>query len=383
MTGEVTQDLLEGTVGKEPLEDFPWRPQADSLIHWCKGKSGAHRAFAFDLLMSLAYVDSIQDIQSSFQHYEDLPTPYAYHLGFINLCSPSLVNSGAWHFQKAAKPKSGTIGKLTSEIILRFIELLHPQLQWTKVIGGVGVADAVLKHSDGRVILSEVKASPLTTFPFLFELDRGAGLNPADMTRTQVGELESALYMHSEFAIPLGKPKGELWPFLPAISFVLDEQNMAKVEEYVAVWGRIRHAYVAKDKASPLYYLANASGAPPLIAKKKFGWPAKESVSDSKTSAGLDRTDDIKKGIYQTMKLGVEASQFAIDFDIRTALISNLPAYRHRSDYVEPFYGVYWTLEEGIRDEGNGRVSCVGADLKRPFDYIIALEDGFCRGEEL
>ncbi len=53
-----------------------------------------------------------------------------------------------------------------------------------------------------------------------------------------------------------------------------------------------------------MYYLANASGSPPKIAKDRDGWPKKESISDSKTSAGMDRTDDIKKGIYQSLKIG-------------------------------------------------------------------------------
>lgn len=129
------------------------------------------------------------------------------------------------------------------------------------------------------------------------------------------------------------------------------------------------------------YYLANASGHPPKIAKTQYNWPSKESISDSKTSAGLDRTDDIKKGIYQTLKLSVEAHKEFPNKNVKTALISNLPAYRHGSDYLEPLYDIYWGQESSFRKEATGRLSCEYHNLKRPFDYIIALDDAYTRGE--
>lgn len=48
----------------------------------------------------------------------------------------------------------------------------------------------------------------------------------------------------------------------------------------------------------------------------------------------MDRTDDIKKGIYQVIKMG---TLFKDQPNIKTAIISNLPAYRHREEYVQPF----------------------------------------------
>lgn len=55
----------------------------------------------------------------------------------------------------------------------------------------------------------------------------------------------------------------------------------------------------------------------------------------------MDRTDDIKKGIYQSIKIG---TQFKKNKSIKTALISNLPAYRHGDVYVSPFVDMYWGL---------------------------------------
>jgi hypothetical protein len=95
-----------------------------------------------------------------------------------------------------------------------------------------------------------------------------------------------------------------------------------------------------RDKSSKYYFVANASGNPPKIAIERDGWPRKESISDSKTSAGLDRTDDIKKGVYQTFKISVELNNKLKEKNIRTAIISNLPAYRHYKEYIKPFIDI-------------------------------------------
>ncbi len=382
---EISEELINGNVGKAPLIDYPWLSCADRLIHWAKDKSTGHRAFAFDFLMSLAYVDTIPAIQKNFKSFDNLPTPYNVHFGFINLCSPLYLEHQEWCYQKAAKPKSGAIGKLTSEIILRFIEILHDEFVSVKSIGGNGIADAFLKHSDGRIILCEIKAAPLTTYPFLFQLPTEQLLNFEQLTRTQVENVNSALYMHCDDPIPLGKPMDDLWPFAPAIDFVTNPSNADKVEQYVQVWEAIRSAYINKDRTSPYYYIANASGKPPRIAKDEHNWPGSESISDSKTSAGLDRTDDIKKGIYQTFKLSIESNRDYPEVDIKTALVSNLPAYRHGDDYITPFYDVYWGFESSFSkvEEEQQLYICHKDKLNRPFDYIIALENAFTRDELL
>jgi len=381
---DLSTELLEGNTGNSPLASYPWRDLADDLILWAKKYDETYRAFAFDFLMSLAYIDTIPNLQKHFTAYEDLPAPYSIHMGFINLCAPLYIKNDEWNYQKAAKPQSGAIGKLTSEIILRFIELLFDKFEKVRVIGGVGSADAVLIHEDGRIILCEVKASPLTTFPFLFSpptIKRTTALSK--LSRTQVQRMDSAIYMHCDEPISLGKPKDDLWPFCGAIQYITDPVNERNVASYVKIWKKIRTAYINKDRDSKYYYIANASGHPPKIAKDEYDWPSKESISDSKTSAGMDRTDDIKKGIYQTLKLGIESNREFSQHNIKTALISNLPAYRHGKDYVEPFFDVYWAFEDVFKHESSNRLSCDKSELKRPFDYIIVLEDSFERGELL
>jgi len=379
---EITKDLILGKVGNRPLSDYPWAMEAEKLILWAKNRSSTHRAFVFDILMSLAYVDTIPNIQKNIERHENLHDGYNAHLGFINLCSPSLLNNNIWKYQKAAKPQSGAMGKLTSEIMLKCVELYFDHFSTVRSIGGVGLTDAVLIDKKGTVILCEIKASPLTTFPFIFNIPTNLG-NPNQLTRSQIGSVNSALYLHCDHIIPLGTPFDDLWPFAQTSRFITDNKNKKAVNKIVATWDEIRVAYKDKNKESLLYYIANASGHPPRIAKDKYDWPANESISDSKTSAGLDRTDDIKKGIYQTFKLSIESAKEFPDHDIKTALISNLPAYRHGRDYIEPFYDVYWGQESSFTEERRGVYSCSVKSLKRPFDYIIAIEAAFTRGELL
>lgn len=187
--------------------------------------------------------------------------------------------------------------------------------------------------------------------------------------------------MHCDEVIPLGKPSDKLWPFLPIANFFLNPENTPTINQFIEIWDSIRNAYRDKNRDSYFYYIANASGHPPKIAKEGYNWPSKESISDSKTSAGLDRTDDIKKGIYQTFKLSIESNKEFPNQDIKTAIISNLPAYRHGSDYIEPFYDIYWGQESVFVEKSEKWFSCKKQGLKRPFDYIIALDDAYTRGE--
>ena len=163
---------IEKLEGREPLIDYPWRPEVDRLLLWLQNKDSHIKAFCFDLVMSAAYVDATSGIEKSIEQCDGITKKYNAHLGFINLCSPCYINKSIWSYQKAVKPQSGALGKLSSEVILRFIEKLHPQLVEVLAVGGVEFADAVLKHKNGMVILAEVKSAPLLTYPFLFNIPK-------------------------------------------------------------------------------------------------------------------------------------------------------------------------------------------------------------------
>ena len=89
----------------------------------------------------------------------------------------------------------------------------------------------------------------------------------------------------------------------------------------------------------------------------------------------LFKTDDIKKGIYQTLKIGITHKH---EVDCKTAIISNLPAYRHNEDYILPFVSMLWGIEDDLEKIGNKDV-IVRENLRYLFDYIITLENPLLR----
>ena len=368
--------------GREPLIEYPWQSEVDRLLKWLIGKDDSMKAFCFDIIMSAAYIDATAGLEENIEFCPSTNHNYNAHLGFINLCSPCFEVNQEWIYQKAVKPQSGVLGKLSSEIILRFIDKLFPNICEVIAIGGVAVADAILKHTNGTIILAEVKSAPLLTYPFLFKVQDSNtnGIHEKlTITTSQLHQCNSAIYLHGENIIELGKVGNNQWPFKPIVDFITNEKNKKIINESVAIWNLAKKSYIDRNKKNKMYYLSNACGNPPKIAKDRDSWPQRVTISDGKTSAGMDRTDDIKKGIYQVLKIGTEIKHIP---EYKTALISNLPAYRHRNEYVEPFINMLWGLEENIEDI-KGEKSIKLDNLRRVFDFIITLEEPILRDIEL
>lgn len=368
--------------GHEPLVEYPWRCEIDRLLNWLGGRKSHVQAFCFDVMMSAAYIDATSGLEKSIESCSHCPPPYNSHLGFINLCSPCFSQTDTWCYQKAVKPQSGALGKLSSEIILRFIEKIYPELTEVIVIGGTSSADAVLRHRSGLIILAEVKSAPLLTYPFIFQVRKSwvkGEHQKLEMTTSQLCECRSALYLHNNTVIELGKVGNRLWPFKPIVDFLTNENNADVISSCVSLWREAKKAYASKDRSNRMYYLANASGRPPKLEADRDNWPKQKSISDSKTSAGMDRTDDIKKAIYQSLKIGAHIKSMP---DVKTAIISNLPAYRHGAEYVVPFIDMLWGTEDDLTEIDQETVLQVKV-LRRVFDFIITLEEPILRTMEL
>jgi hypothetical protein len=96
--------------GHEPLFDYPWRSEIDSLLVWLQNKDAHIQAFCFDLVMSAAYIDATSGLEKAIEQCDGIVEKYNAHVGFINLCSPCYVHKSIWSYQKAAKPQSGALG---------------------------------------------------------------------------------------------------------------------------------------------------------------------------------------------------------------------------------------------------------------------------------
>jgi hypothetical protein len=364
---------LDALETHEPLAEYSWVSDIDKIFKWLSDKSPEMNAFIFDVAMSLAYIDATSGLQKYLEFCPSIKAPYRFHLGFINLCAPCYVNSKKWVYQKAAKPQSGTIGKISSELILRYFKVATSRFISVKAVGGTEFADAVLETTKGEKIFAEVKSAPLITYPLIFSYPKGVYTEhqKISISESQLRQCDTALYMHENGVIPLGKNGSENWPFANAASYITDPINFASMESMCKQWICSKEAYANRDRASDVYYLTNACGRPPVEARDQFEWPPSESISDGKTSAGMDRTDDIKKGIYQTIKLGTLLRSNA---NWKTALISNLPAIRHGNEYVTPFVDLLWGYSSDITRIDTFR-GIKESDLRFAFDYIITIID--------
>jgi hypothetical protein len=364
-------------IGHVPLIEYPWANEIDRLLLSIKREELSFRAFLFDVVMSMAYIDATAGLEKSIEYCDNIIDDYNAHIGFINLCSPCYEN-GLWQYQKAIKPESGALGKLSSELILKFIQHFSENFESVVAIGGSDYADALIVHKNGIKILAEVKSAPLITYPLLIkikQIDNIEHHQKITIISSQLKACDSALYLHNKSIIPLGKIGTENWPFKPFVDFMVDDKNAKVIEDYFQTWLSAKEAYISKNRNTKIYYLTNACGSPPVDAKKYHGWPQKQVISDSKTSGGMDRTDDIKKAIYQTLKIGITHKNGA---NYKTAIISNLPAYRHDEDYVTPFIPMLWGLEQDLKELNNQQV-ILKEDLRYVFDYIITLETPLLR----
>ncbi len=365
---------IKNLKGHLPLSEYPWDKDIDKLLIWLQDKDSEIRTFCFDIIMSCAYIDATVGIEKNLEICHSIAHEYNAHLGFINLCSPCYESHQIWQYQKAAKPQSGALGKLSSEILLKFIYKLSCNLSDVICIGGTGYADAALIKKDGTIILAEIKSAPLLTYPFLFKIPEKSFIpnhQKLTLTNSQLKVCQSALYLHNKEIIPLGEVGASGWPFSPLVDFLINVKHESFIDKAVLSWVKAKKAYSEKDKLNPFYYLSNASGSPPVVAKSRDGWPSSQVISDSKTSAGMDRTDDIKKAIYQTLKIGIKVE----DYDnVKTAIISNLPAMRHHGEYVLPFVDILWGRKCNFT-KNHGLYEISGKKLNFLFDYIITLEN--------
>ena len=142
-----------------------------------------------------------------------------------------------------------------------------------------------------------------------------------------------------------------IWPFNKLTELT---QDYGRFKTYLMAWKDVYDRYSGRSSRSNSYWLANGCGQP---VPRSASWPARrvgsgfESISDSKCSVGMDRTDDIKKGIYQVLKIGTHYKEFhqQKDFKVVTALASNMHAIRHHDDYLKEFEDIIWSIDSSDR----------------------------------
>ena len=363
---------------------------------------GLSLAAAFDLYVAIEYYKRIANRGWLYCPRDEPMLIYP----FTNVC-PRCVLHGDFHYHQSNKPESGAIGTITQRLLCVFLkQLFEKQGTNLQVCSAPEPIDVIIyDESEQIALLAEVKAAPLTTLPLSVycermteatsdgsskELPHTSADNPAIMSSVLQlvlpnGDAPNGLY---ELA-PLGTPgtndlKHWFYAQLERL-FGVDDKLF---HGYFQFWMRAYQAYnkAEREKSAALdavYWYTNACGQP---VPRPPHWPGRQngtgyaSISDGKSSVGMDRTDDIKKGIYQVLKIATANKPKAGKWRVKTALISNLHAIRHYDEYLLDLQDVMWTLDA----TGNAKTAKdlpADANLYNLFDGIIAFTKNYSRDE--
>lgn len=324
---------------------------------------GVSLAVCFDLLVTAEYARRVAN--NGWLYCPTDPPMLLYP--FVNAC-PRCVLSEKFVFHKSNKPESGAIGTVTSNILCKL--LLHTFTSSGRslsVYKGREPVDIIIADEAASLYLvAEVKAAPLITFPLATPVGSMTGLSidgdPTAVDHTQT--LNPLLTDHVHLFIPGASGDCVLYPLgrkddsnhywsYDAMATLFDSTPEA-FHVIATFWQRAFSAYGSlygskkNVTIDPAFWFTNACGQP---SPRPFDWPTRqkgvggfESISDVKSSVGMDRTDDIKKGIYQVLKIGTE-HKATRPATVCTALISNIHAVRHYDEYLGGLQDVIWTFD--------------------------------------
>ncbi len=356
-----------------------------------------HLAAAFDLLVAAEYYRFVAHRRWVYCPEGESPLllyPY------INAC-PRCLLKNQFVYHTANKPQSGSIGATTSRLLaLLFAELFHRQGLAIEIKRGTEPVDLVFQdHSiDPKVVFfAEVKAAPLFTLPLAVKAQELTTEVEYSIETLSHKAAHAELY-GSEIGIylPIYKQYEGIWDgrFFPletklgqddtawAYKGLLNllDSDPSFLESYFRFWKEAFKCYGTRAPQTP-YWFTNACGLP---NPRPHDWPRRprtgyETISDGKTSVGMDRTDDLKKATYQVLKIGAEGKP-AYKFDYKVGIVTNIHAVRHFEPYMSTLKDIIWTRDESgtVR---NANDLPPNTRLFNLVDGIVSLTGVFARDE--
>ena len=329
-----------------------------------KKEKSLHLAAAFDLLVAAEYYGSVAHVGWVYCPEGDSPLllyPY------INAC-PRCLLKDQFVYHKANKPQSGSIGATTSRLLALFLaEIFHRKGLSIEIKRGTEPVDLIFQDqsSDAEVVFfAEVKAAPLCTLPLavrtqelteeIDSLTETVSHRETDHTGLYGSEIGIYLPIYKEDEniwdgriFPLGTKKEKndtAWAYTGLLNLLNSDSTF--LESYFRFWKDAFECYGTRKKNFP-YWFTNACGSPD---PRPDDWPKRprvgyETISDGKTSVGMDRTDDLKKATYQVLKIGAEGKP-AYNFDYKVGIVTNIPAVRHFEAYMSALKDIIWTRDE-------------------------------------
>ncbi len=357
---------------------------------------GLSLAAAFDLFAAISYYAVVAN--TGWLYCPKTPPLLIYNFG-ANACSRCLLAS-EFHYHPASKPPSGAIGRITRRLLCVFLTCLFERNNKSiKVYIASEPVDIIVYDETARtVLLAEAKAGPLTVLPLASLAEQQTQNDEAGnvVSRPHAGTDNSALtttslYIMLPLADPLDNAKWgiELLPLSPInqsdrLAWAREQvrrvlvDDEANLQAYFQFWSRAYAAYgnERKEPIDPVFWLTGACGAP---KPRPSDWPDGKTVSDSKTTVGMDRTDDIKKATYQVLKIATAAKP-KTSYQVKTALISNIHAVRHYEAYLQDFQDVVWAQDETRLAKTAGELAPDKA-LYNLFDGILSFTRSHSRDE--
>jgi len=410
MNDEVTKvetDWFEKSLLKERL--IKLSPSQEKLTKLLIERAKASKHFglaiaaAFDLLVAVEYYSKVVNTGWMYCPADDEPLLL---YPFTNAC-PRCLLKGEFHFHKANKPESGAIGATTRMLLCGFLQhFFADKSKDLKIYLGYEPVD-VLFHDELEkiILLAEVKAAPLTTLALAVMSERQTITENGEVTFRTHSVSDNSSLNNSNFKLFLPTHEGNSWNYdlidlgikgnaLTKEWFYERVREIISKDEslfsiYFDFWRRAFVAYNKKEKTKDsshdvVYWLTNACGAPNPIP---LGWPPRnrsqksyESISDSKSSVGMDRTDDIKKGTYQVLKLATSGKPKQKKYTVKTALISNIHAVRHYDEYLRQLQDIIWTIDKEKTAKHIGDLPAE-QEVYNLFDGIISFTESYARDE--
>lgn len=387
----------ELTLIKELIDavyNYPY-PKGMSKVE-VKNLRGKLLAAAFDLLVSAEYYKSMGHSGWVYCPFPE-DKPFIYY-PYTNVC-PRCVLNNDFRFHQANKPPSGSIGAITSKLLGLFFENLFKRHgKQVEIHKGSEPVDTIFidkKTNPPVYLFVEIKSAPLLTLPLAVktekltqEIDSSAKsllshekINITPLYQTPINILvpikntkssskwDAKLYL-------LGSKANERdleWAYKGLINLLRTDNKFFFT--YSNFWLEALDEYQNESKVKQsVYWFTNGCGQPsprPDTWPKRSSGSGYESVSDGKTSVGMDRTDDIKKATYQVLKLGSEGKTEK-GKKYLVGIVSNIHAVRHFDEYLKNMKDIIWTKDE----TGNiTKASQLAPDTEfyNLFDGIISL----------
>lgn len=340
---------------------------------------GQKIAAFYDLAISAVYYSSITNDGWLYCHGDNSPRLI---LPFVNCC-PIHALKKSFVYHSSSKPTSAKIGQATTRVLLMYFqELFSRNNDNIEVLKAVEPADAIfLDRSNRKVLFAEIKSSPLLTpalstscdlmqgldkngeqYPILHKKSTNPNLTNSDLN-IMVPVKKGNLWEIKEFYLGRKKNPTDTQFAYEGLLSLLNDADFVKC--YLMYWTSSFKLYCNKDDKENIFWLTNACGKPNGLTDWAGGSTC---ISDEKTSVGMDRTDDIKKGIYQVLKLGSEGKVACNDWDYKVGILSNIHPARHFNVYLAPIKDMIWAIcrEKNIK---------VASDLN-PQTKMFNLFDG-------